>query len=194
MPVYAVARGRKTGVFNTWEECKAQVDGFSNARFKKFTDITLARAFAEGRLPETQHDAADSHSGATGARGGYSAHSPSGQPSANCEDLNRQVYTINRAKLLSVCHGLEQAIELGKKRLEVRIDSAYVVYGVMHWLPKWRSNKWTTPAGLIVRNRDLWERLDRMLPLLEIRWTLVLAANDRSHSVPHGRPRYSPLS
>ena len=27
-PVYAVFRGRKTGVFNSWPDCHEQVDGF----------------------------------------------------------------------------------------------------------------------------------------------------------------------
>ena len=34
--VYAVLRGKKTGVFHTYEECKAQIDGFSNHCFKSF--------------------------------------------------------------------------------------------------------------------------------------------------------------
>lgn len=39
---YAVARGRQSGVYHTWDECRAQVDGFSDARYKKFE--TLADA------------------------------------------------------------------------------------------------------------------------------------------------------
>lgn len=34
--VYAVLRGRKTGVFHTWAECKAQTDGFERPVFKGF--------------------------------------------------------------------------------------------------------------------------------------------------------------
>ncbi|XP_063968630.1 ribonuclease H1-like [Lytechinus pictus] len=33
---YAVGRGRQTGVFPTWDDCKLQVTGFSGARYKKF--------------------------------------------------------------------------------------------------------------------------------------------------------------
>ena len=33
---YAVARGRKPGIFSTWDECKQQTDGFHGARFKGF--------------------------------------------------------------------------------------------------------------------------------------------------------------
>lgn len=35
--IYAVKKGRKTGLFNSWDECKDQVDGFPNAIYKSFT-------------------------------------------------------------------------------------------------------------------------------------------------------------
>ncbi|MBK8473011.1 MAG: RNase H1/viroplasmin domain-containing protein [Sphingobacteriales bacterium] len=31
---YVVWTGRKTGIFRTWDECKAQVDGFAQARYQ----------------------------------------------------------------------------------------------------------------------------------------------------------------
>ncbi len=34
--VYAVKKGLTTGVFDTWEECKGAVDGFSGAEYKGF--------------------------------------------------------------------------------------------------------------------------------------------------------------
>uniref|UniRef100_A0A8C5L668 Ribonuclease H1 n=1 Tax=Jaculus jaculus TaxID=51337 RepID=A0A8C5L668_JACJA len=42
---YAVRRCRRTGVFLTWNECKAQVDRFPAARFKKFATEDEAWAF-----------------------------------------------------------------------------------------------------------------------------------------------------
>lgn len=45
MAFYAVGKGRKIGVFDTWAECKAQVEGYPNAVFKKFIDYDDARAF-----------------------------------------------------------------------------------------------------------------------------------------------------
>ncbi|XP_044767744.1 ribonuclease H1-like [Neomonachus schauinslandi] len=42
---YAVRRGRKAGVFQTWSECRAQVDRFPAARFKKFAAEEEAWAF-----------------------------------------------------------------------------------------------------------------------------------------------------
>lgn len=42
---YAVKAGRKTGIFNTWDECKANVDGYSGAIYKSFKNFTDAEAF-----------------------------------------------------------------------------------------------------------------------------------------------------
>lgn len=42
---YAVARGRQMGVFNSWDECKVQVDGFLDARYKGFTSLAEAEAW-----------------------------------------------------------------------------------------------------------------------------------------------------
>nr|XP_021509252.1 ribonuclease H1 isoform X1 [Meriones unguiculatus] len=42
---YAVRRGRKTGVFLSWSECRAQVNRFPAARFKKFATEEEAWAF-----------------------------------------------------------------------------------------------------------------------------------------------------
>lgn len=45
---YAVQRGRNTGVYSNWDDCKAQVDGFRGARFKRFDTLGESQAFARG--------------------------------------------------------------------------------------------------------------------------------------------------
>ena len=42
---YAVRVGRKPGIYNTWDECKAQVDGFGGAKYKSFKSIAEAEDF-----------------------------------------------------------------------------------------------------------------------------------------------------
>lgn len=44
---YAVAKGRKVGIYNSWESCKEQIDAFSGAVFKKFKTIEEAGEFVE---------------------------------------------------------------------------------------------------------------------------------------------------
>lgn len=44
---YAVRSGRTPGIYQTWNECSAQVHGFSNAIFKKFSNYEDAAAFLD---------------------------------------------------------------------------------------------------------------------------------------------------
>ena len=48
---YAVRKGRTSGIYESWDEAKAQVDGFKGAEFKGFMTRDEAEAFmkAEGQ-------------------------------------------------------------------------------------------------------------------------------------------------
>ncbi len=47
--VYVVWKGNNPGIYKTWDECKKQIEGYSNPVFKSFKDKELAeRAFNEG--------------------------------------------------------------------------------------------------------------------------------------------------
>ncbi|AVN60483.1 RNase H [Mesoplasma entomophilum] len=48
MKYYAVKKGRNIGVYTTWDECKAQVEGFNNAVYKSFSSKADAEAFITG--------------------------------------------------------------------------------------------------------------------------------------------------
>jgi ribonuclease HI len=52
---YAVANGRSTGVFSSWDACRAQVDGVSRASFKAFSTEAEARNFvaSSARRPQS---------------------------------------------------------------------------------------------------------------------------------------------
>ncbi len=46
---YVVWHGREVGIFDTWQACKAGVDGFEGARYKSFPDEdTAKKAFSDG--------------------------------------------------------------------------------------------------------------------------------------------------
>ena len=45
MSFYAVARGRQVGIFNTWDECKMNTQGYKGAAFKKFSSKEEAENF-----------------------------------------------------------------------------------------------------------------------------------------------------
>ncbi len=48
--VYAVRKGHKTGIFETWDECKAAVEGFSGAEYKGFPNRAEAESYCFGKV------------------------------------------------------------------------------------------------------------------------------------------------
>ena len=53
---YAVRVGKTPGIYLTWEDCKAMVDGYPGAKYKSFPTITEAEAFLEGVVCKTAVD------------------------------------------------------------------------------------------------------------------------------------------
>jgi ribonuclease HI len=45
---YAVWKGRRTGVFSTWEACSAQVSGYPGAEYKSFDSLSAAESAFKG--------------------------------------------------------------------------------------------------------------------------------------------------
>lgn len=46
---YAVRKGHKTGIFNTWAECQSQTSGYSGAIFKSFEKLEDAENFVNDK-------------------------------------------------------------------------------------------------------------------------------------------------
>jgi ribonuclease HI len=103
--------------------------------------------------------------------------------------------TNNRMELVAVI----QALETLKRPSPVRIttDSQYVKRGVTEWMARWKRNGWLTAERKAVKNRDLWERLDRALAEHQVQWHWVRGhaghpENERAdrlanRSIPKGR-------
>lgn len=49
---YAVKVGRVPGIYETWDECKEQINLYKNALFKGFNDFNLAENWLEGKNNE----------------------------------------------------------------------------------------------------------------------------------------------
>jgi hypothetical protein len=69
---YAIRAGFKTGVFETWEECKLHVDGFRGASFKAFDSQQEASDFVSGMLPCGPEPASQTNCGSSISGVGFS--------------------------------------------------------------------------------------------------------------------------
>lgn len=84
--------------------------------------------------------------------------------------------TNNRMELTAVI----EALRALKVRCVVSLytDSKYVMNGVTQWLPNWKANHWKTANKKSpVKNIDLWQALDELLPQHEILWNWVKGHN-----------------
>ena len=83
--------------------------------------------------------------------------------------------TNNRMELQAVIEGLSTL----KARCHVTIhtDSKYVMEGVTQHLRIWKARGWKTADKKEVKNLDLWQTLDELLPRHQLEWEWV-----RGHS------------
>jgi len=56
---YAVKKGQKTGIFESWESCKEQVQGFKGAQFKKFKTKQEADDYMKDIVEDYKKDETD---------------------------------------------------------------------------------------------------------------------------------------
>jgi ribonuclease HI len=79
--------------------------------------------------------------------------------------------TNNRMEMSAVIFALKALRQ--PSSVELWTDSQYVQKGVTEWLPGWKQRGWKTAAKSPVKNADLWQELDALIPNHEISWHWV---------------------
>ena len=79
--------------------------------------------------------------------------------------------TNNRMELLAAIMSLKKI----KNNSEVVIftDSTYVKNGITEWMKKWKKNGWKNSSKKPVKNKDLWEKLDKLCKANSVSWKWV---------------------
>lgn len=71
---YAVRKGRKIGVFNTWAECQTQINGFSGAEYKSFKTSQEAMDYVKGEKKIERGPVEDHEKAVAYVDGSYNVH------------------------------------------------------------------------------------------------------------------------
>lgn len=79
--------------------------------------------------------------------------------------------TNNRMEMSAVIFALKALKQ--SSAVELWTDSQYVQKGVTEWLQGWKQRGWKTAAKSPVKNADLWQELDALIPNHEISWHWV---------------------
>jgi len=84
--------------------------------------------------------------------------------------------TNNRMELQAVIEGL--GVLNRPALVELYSDSKYVLNGLKEWMDGWKKRGWKTASKQPVKNRDLWERLDELRGIHELRFHWVKGHSD----------------
>ena len=57
--------------------------------------------------------------------------------------------------------------------VELFTDSKYVMDGITQWIQNWKKNNWKTSAKKEVKNKELWQQLDRLMSYHQVQWHWV---------------------
>ena len=79
--------------------------------------------------------------------------------------------TNNRMELLAAIMSLKKI----KTNSEVVIftDSTYVKNGITEWMKNWKKNGWKNSSKKPIKNKDLWEKLDKLCEANSVSWKWV---------------------
>ena len=79
--------------------------------------------------------------------------------------------TNNRMELTAAIEALEGLA--GPSRIRLHTDSTYVQKGITEWIHGWKKKGWRTAARKPVKNKDLWQRLDKAVQGHDVEWHWV---------------------
>jgi ribonuclease HI len=195
---YAIAVGRRPGIYSTWPEAQAQVLGFAGALYKGFA--TKAEALAWLQNPVHAPAPAKAKSAPAPARplgkegeiviytdggarfnpgpGGYGVVLIEGDSHRELSGGYR-LTTNNRMELMACIVALRQVRDRGTT-VTLYSDSQYVVNGITKgWARSWRQRGWIKADKQPAVNPDLWAELLELVEGLEVdfRWVKGHAGN-----------------
>lgn len=181
---YAVRKGLKTGIYETWDECKAAIAGFGGAEFKSFSNIEDAIAYknnenvVEKKIANIVHSIADKDKVIAYIDGSYNKAlnkyafgcviiTPGNEviKESGCGDDPEAALMNNVAgELLGSMYAAKWAIKNNYAKIEIRHDYEGVA--------KWVSREWKAKNRIV---KVYVEEMNKFQKSVEITFTKVAA-------------------
>jgi ribonuclease HI len=197
---YAIATGRKPGIYDNWPDAQAQVTGYPGAKFKGFATRAEAEVWMQEptysqssvKSPGRTRGAAADSSPKTGEVTIYTDGGARYNPGPGGYGIV-QIYngarkelsggykltTNNRMELMGCIVALRE-LEHRDKPVTLYSDSSYVVNGIVKgWAKSWRQKGWIKSDKNPAINPDLWAELLDLVQELNItfKWVKGHAGN-----------------
>ncbi|MCR5797927.1 MAG: ribonuclease H family protein [Eubacterium sp.] len=153
---YCVLAGKTPGIYRTWDECKAQVDGFPGAKYKGFSLLEEAEEYMKSDADESEKTILTGESAVAYVDGSYDDltgdyscgivffyNGKTKEISLKGEDQDLAEMRNVAGEIMGAKLAMEMAIEQGIGSLEIYYDYK----GIEEWcLGRWKTNKAGTIA------------------------------------------------
>tara|TARA_B100000035_G_scaffold305873_1_gene307224 strand:- start:196 stop:630 length:435 start_codon:yes stop_codon:yes gene_type:complete len=83
--------------------------------------------------------------------------------------------TNNKMELLASIMALRTVN--GEGYIEIYTDSMYLKNGITNWIHNWKKNNWLNSSKKVIKNKELWEEIDKFNNKYKISWIWVKAHN-----------------
>ena len=109
----------------------------------------------------------------------------------NRMELTAPIATLECLKKIVSLESLEEPCSV-----TIYTDSDYVQKGITEWIDGWKRNGWKTKKKTNVKNRDLWEKLDKLTEqLLDLRcWARGHSGDDKYKNLSKGLAKEARLN
>ena len=191
---YAIASGRKPGIYDNWAAAQAQVIGYPGAKFKEFPTRGEAEAWIKNPVyspaaVKTTRKVGSSIADTSPKTGEVTIYTDGGaryNPGPGGYGIV-QIYkgerkelsggfrltTNNRMELMACIVALRE-LEYRDRPVTLYSDSSYVVNGIVKgWAKGWRKRGWIKSDRKPAINPDLWAELLDLVEDLDITFTWV---------------------
>lgn len=181
---YAVKEGKKPGIYHDWETCKAQVDGYSGAEYKKFKTLKEAKIYLKDQQ-DLKSLAPDEETLIAYVDGSYNAISQvfaygivlidhEGVEEYFKEGFSNPDFAVHRnvaGEVMGAVEAINLAISRGKKRIILHYDYE----GIEKWaLALWKANK-----KLTQRYQDFFQKAKQ---IIKVDFVKVLAHSGNKYN------------
>ena len=154
---YAVKNGRINGIYDNWESCKEQVQGFKGAQFKKFKTKQEADDYMKDKVEDCMKDIVETfvycdgsciHNGLPNAKAGIGIYFGDNDPRNVSESISGN--TNNIAELCAMI----RVYDYVKDNVTIVSDSKYALLCVGTYGKKCESSGWPN-----IPNKELVRKL-----------------------------------
>jgi len=174
---YAVAIGKITGIYTSWDDCKLQVEDYKGAVYKKFLNLEDAKAFLNDFLNNLYiyTDGACSNNGKSYAKAGCGIYFAKDHPLNQSFEIKGENLTNNIAELYAVITAIKLIKDIQIRNKIIVTDSEYVIKCATTYGTKLAAINWQPKKDKIIPNLELVQELYNLTHEYGIKYKHIMA-------------------